>query len=126
MVYGWLLSLCVPPVILAGYYLVFRRRLGLLRGAALSIAAIIAIVVGSSRLEGRHLKAQLDSFDLDGDGMFTGDEICPEEEESMVRYTSDVGRTFAPITGTLFAVMYSAIFFGTTSLVRSMRTRRSS
>ena len=52
------------------------------------------------------LEKQLYSFDLNGDGVFSGSEITPEQEEAMIKFIGDTGRTFAPITGVIFSFMY--------------------
>ena len=52
------------------------------------------------------LEKQLYSFDLNGDGVFSDSEITPEQEEAMIKFIGDTGRTFAPITGAIFSFMY--------------------
>ena len=52
------------------------------------------------------LEEQLYSFDLNGDGVFSGSEITPEQEEAMIKFIGDTGRTFVPITGVIFSFMY--------------------
>ena len=52
------------------------------------------------------LEKQLYSFDLNGDGVFSGSEITPEQEEAMIKFINDTGRIFAPITGAIFSFMY--------------------
>ena len=52
------------------------------------------------------LEKQLYSFDLNGDGVFSGSELTPEQEEAMIKFIGDTGRTFAPITGAIFSFMY--------------------
>lgn len=58
-----------------------------------------------------YLDYQLNKFDLDGDGFFGGTEITKEQEEAMERVTNDTGRTFAPITGFIFCLLYFSIFY---------------
>lgn len=58
-----------------------------------------------------HYKYELDKFDLDGDGMFSGKELTPEMDEAMKRLTSDTGRTFAPITGVVISPIYNGFWF---------------
>lgn len=48
---------------------------------------------------GVYLDARLDSFDLDGNGFFSGEEITPEQEAAMSAVTNDTARTLAPVTG---------------------------
>lgn len=43
------------------------------------------------------LTIYLNSFDLDGDGFFSGDEITPEQQQAMQRVSNDTGRALAPL-----------------------------
>lgn len=52
------------------------------------------------------LEKELYSFDLNHDGVFSGSEICPEQELAMKAFIQDTGRTFAPITGAFFSLIY--------------------
>ncbi|MEM9079411.1 MAG: hypothetical protein AAGC74_01825 [Verrucomicrobiota bacterium] len=56
------------------------------------------------------LKRNLEKFDLDGDGAFSGEEITPEMEKAMEAVTQDTGRTFAPITGLVICPVYSGFW----------------
>jgi len=57
-----------------------------------------------------YLEYRLDSFDLNGDGFFTGEENTPEKEKYMSLVTNDTGRTFAPFTGLVYSFLYAALF----------------
>jgi hypothetical protein len=63
---------------------------------------------------------RLRAFDHNGDGFFSGEEVTPEQVAALERVTNDTGRTFAPITGALFALAYSGLFFGALSAARSL------
>lgn len=56
-----------------------------------------------------YLRAELDAFDLDGNGFFTSEERNEAQREAMIKVTSDTGRAFAPITGAIFAFGYMSI-----------------
>lgn len=57
------------------------------------------------------LTAEMNSFDLDGDGGIGGAELTPEAERAMEEWASDTGRSFAPITGIpLTAIWYTILF----------------
>ena len=123
MHHAWIAAFLVAPAILLCDWALLGRRLGLLRGALLSAASIVAIVVGTSVLYDRHLHAELGTFDRDGDGMFAGDEANTEQERALSRVANDLSRTLAPITGGAFAVVYSALVFGGTATAIHMRRR---
>ena len=58
-----------------------------------------------------HLYAEMNKFDLDGDGGIGGVELTPEAERAAQEWASDTGRTFAPFIGLpLSAIWISACF----------------
>lgn len=73
------------------------------------ISVFIVFLLGIYCYE-MYLEYRLDSFDLNGDGFFTGEENTPEKEKYMSLVTNDTGRTFAPFTGLVFSFLYSALF----------------
>ena len=62
-------------------------------------------------MSGFYLEYQLNQYDIDGDGIFSGSEISPNQQEAMQKVISDTGRTFAPFTGFIFCGIITAIFF---------------
>jgi hypothetical protein len=54
-----------------------------------------------------YLEFQLNKFDLNNDGIFSGLEITASQELAMSRVTSDTGITFAPFTGFIFSGLIS-------------------
>ena len=61
--------------------------------------AFYSFIVGSAALTDIKYKKELDSFDINKDGLFSGQEITPEQEAAMFRLTNDVGRNFTVFTG---------------------------
>lgn len=57
------------------------------------------------------LKNELNSFDLNGDGFFTNEEITSEQQIAMRRVISDTGRNLAPILGIIYSLIYYVIIF---------------
>ena len=85
---------------------------GLLQALVLYISILVIVKIIDIRLE-----QKLNSFDLDGDGMFGGTEITPEQEKAMFDYINDTGRNFAPITGGIFACVYIPLAIGTEYII---------
>lgn len=75
-----------------------------------------------------HYKYELDKFDLDGDGTFSGEELTPEMDKAMKNLTNDTGRTFAPITGAIISPIYNGfwftIFWGITYIRNRIKIKR--
>ena len=64
------------------------------------------LIQGGVYFTNAHLRAALDAFDVDNNGVFTTDEINEAQRAAMRRVVSDTGRALAPITGAVFAVGY--------------------
>ena len=84
-------------------YFKTKSRLLFLAFSGLGIYFIILLGAHLTRID---LQSQLDAFDLNGDGFFSGHEITPALEEAVQRATSDTGSALAPITGAIFSVIY--------------------
>ena len=74
------------------------------------------LIQGSVQLIEWTLQMQLDSFDLNHDGIFSPDEITPQQEQAFNQafnnVVSDTGRALAPITGAIDSIFYNSIVFG--------------
>lgn len=57
------------------------------------------------------LKNELNSFDLNGDGFFTNEEITSDQQIAMRRVISDTGRNLAPIIGIVYSLIYYVVLF---------------
>ena len=58
-----------------------------------------------------HLEAELDKFDLNGDGGFDSSEMTPAAQQAMDDFTHDTGRTFAPIFGAPITAIWLLLNF---------------
>ncbi len=84
----------------------FSRKLRNVSISVISAVFIYVSIVASVAYIEYSLDAELAAFDLNGDGVFSGNEINIEQERAMHRVTADTGRTFAPFTGAIFSVIY--------------------
>lgn len=70
------------------------------------------------------LEARMNSFDLDGNGSFSGAELTAEAKEAMEDWSSDTGRNFAPIFGVPFTMIWYSLtmglLFGVGAIVKSL------
>ena len=104
------LAYCMPLVL----FLVSRRAAKYITPARLAVAnffATYAVIVLGVYMYEIYLEIKLASFDLDGDEIFSEKERTPEQQGYMRLVTWDTGRTFAPITGLIFAFLYSVLYF---------------
>jgi energy-coupling factor transporter transmembrane protein EcfT len=72
---------------------------------------IYLFIVGSATYDDIYYQWDLNRYDVDKDGIFSGDEITNVQEAAMSRLTSDVGRNFAFVTGFIFAIIISGTVY---------------
>ena len=73
--------------------------------------SIYGLIVGLAMFQDIYLHWNLNRYDLNKDGIFTGEEICEEQKNAMNRVIRDFGRNFAVITGLIFSAIISFPIF---------------
>ena len=58
-----------------------------------------------------YLQNNLNSFDIDKNGFFSGCEITIEQKKAMQKLSSDTGRNFSFITGLFYSAILSGIIY---------------
>ena len=114
----------VPIAILAMIYFGSQSLKNKPSDIKLVIANFIVIyllVVVSVFIYDFYLEYKVSTFDLDGDGFFSNRESTPEYLEYSSRLTNDVGRNFAPITGFVFAFLWTAFFYLLLKVIRFIK-----
>lgn len=96
----------VPVIICVMNNNLYSGRLRSVSISAISAVLVYLLILGSVTFIEFKLDAELAAFDLNGDGVFSGSEITPEQEHAMHQVIADTGRTFAPITGAVFSIFY--------------------
>ena len=77
---------------------------------ATGVAGYVVLLVAVWAVDAK-LEAEMNAFDLNGDGSFSGAELTPAAERAMEEWSSDTGRTFAPIFGVpITAIWYTIVF----------------
>lgn len=66
--------------------------------------------VGSSLFDNIYYQWDLNRYDLNQDGFFSGKELTPDQDKAMFRLTNDVGRNFSFITSLTPAFIVSSIY----------------
>jgi len=79
--------------------------------SAVVFFSIYGLIVGLAMFQDIYLDWNLNRYDLNKDGIFTGPEICNEQKNAMDRVIRDVGRNFAVITGLIFSEIISLPIF---------------
>ena len=74
------------------------------------------------KIDGYMLEQHANSFDLDGDGMFSASEITPGQAKASFAYTNDLGRNLAPYIGIVLAVLYFVVLFAVLSIMGRKKT----
>ena len=106
----FVITLLVPWAILVANAKLFLGKHKVIF-AIVSIAFVFASLMLQVNLIDSRLEKELYAFDLNGDGVFSGLEVNPAQEEAMANFVNDTGLAMAPITGAIFSVIYTAISF---------------
>ena len=72
---------------------------------------IYLFIVGGATYSDISSELDLQKFDLNGDGFFSGNEITPELKDVMNIVISDTGRNFSFITGIIFSGIIAFFIF---------------
>lgn len=67
--------------------------------------------VGNAAFDDIFFQWELNKYDLNKDGFFSGEELTEEQDKAMNRLISDVGRNFSVITGFIFAFIVSILVY---------------
>ncbi len=79
--------------------------------------AFYSIAIAYSFYLSAHYQDVLNTYDLNGDELFSGNEITPEQEKAMRNVVSDTGRNFVFIVGAVYAIIVSGIVVGVRKMV---------
>ncbi len=101
----------LPPAIILSTKLWGVNFSSALKFSIYIFAVIYGLIIYSSLLTEFYLDYQLNKFDLNNDGMFSGAEVTQGQQLAMQKVVSDTARTFAPFTGFVFSGLISLIFY---------------
>lgn len=125
LMFAYGLALLVPPAVLVLNTWRFAGRLGLGRSICLSAVAIWLLVMVTATGYDRYLANALAAHDIDRDGIFSGSELTPAQNDAMTLVVNDLSRSLAPFTGAVVAILYSTAFFLGVALWRYLFRSRS-
>ena len=115
--------LCVMTLILLA---IWNKRIRLSRGQIFFISTLIFVFtylyfVGTALFEDMYCQWDVNKYDLNQDGIFSGTEIDPYQEAAMGRLTNDTGRNLSVVIGLIFALATSLMFYGTIWTYKRLR-----
>ncbi|WP_117879350.1 hypothetical protein [Aureibaculum luteum] len=99
----------IISILILGIIFVKRKRIfgnGKLKLFWISLTVFFLfylLIVGGATYSNIYAQWNLNKFDLNKDGFFSGIEITLEQNEAMRNLTSDTGRNFSLITGLIFS-----------------------
>ena len=73
--------------------------------------AVYFFIVSFATYTAIYYQWDLNKFDLNGDGFFSGHEITAEQKVAMNKLTNDIGRNFSFITGLILSALISIPVF---------------
>lgn len=107
-----LISLILFILILALWKKIFSRsKKKTIWVSILFFLIIYTIIVGSAALEDIYCQWDLNKYDLNMDGFFSGNEICTNQQAAYERLINDLGRNLTVFTGLIFSGVISLSVF---------------
>ncbi len=82
------------------------------------------LIVGEATYSDIYAQWNLNKFDLNKDGFFSGNEITSEQNEAMRNLTNDTGRNLSIITGLIFSGIIAGFVFGIGKITEIIKKKR--
>lgn len=82
--------------------------------ALTTVAGFVLLGAGAWASEA-YLKAELDRFDLDGDGSIGGSELTPDAQKALDEWASDTGRAMVVFTGIPLSALWAGAWLAALS-----------
>ena len=107
-----LISLILFLLILTRWLTIFSRsKKKTVWVSILTFLMIYTIIVGSATFEDIYCQWDLNKYDLNMDGFFSGNEINTNQQAAYDRLINDLGRNFTVFTGLIFSGVISLFVF---------------
>ena len=119
----------IPTIIAVGIYYVSKFSKwnpSNLRLALINFVVIYLLIIIGVFIYDVYLSYKVSTFDLDGDGFFTGEEWTPEYAKYSAKLVNDLGRNLVPITGFIISFLNSILFFVILTLGKIIKRRKTS
>jgi len=94
--------------------------------AVVVFLSVYLLILGLAIITDVYYQWNLERYDLDGDGFFSGKEQTKEQQVAMQKLTNDVGRNFSFITGFIFAFIIGILTYICSKLYYSNLSKNSS
>ncbi len=102
----------VIALIFAILFLIFSFKYKYKRKLLINLfLGIYILIIAYVILYDIYLQNNLNSFDIDKNGFFSGSEITIEQKKAMQKLSSDTGRNFSFITGLFYSAILSGIIY---------------
>ena len=102
---------CIPILMLMSVKLWYSAVSKRVARSLLFFAIFYGVIVYGAAIQEVYLDRELAKFDLNGDGIFSGNELTAEQGAAMSRVVRDTARTFAPYTGFVLSGIASIILY---------------
>lgn len=86
------------------------------------LIAFYGLIVGVAAFEDAYAQWDVNRYDLNSDGFFSGEEVTEEQEAAMFRLTSDVGQNLAMLTGLIFTALMALPVYILVRLIVKLKT----
>lgn len=120
----FLIATAIPTSLWLTNIVLHKKWLNPLRIALISSISLYLILMALVFGYEFYLKYELQKFDLNEDGFFSGPELTEAQSDTMRKITNDTGRTFAPVTGGILVCLYFSLIWLTGIILRKFVDRR--
>lgn len=99
-----------------------KFKLTITKIAFLSTLLFYVMIVATAFFLKFKYQYELDSFDVNKDGFFSGNEINDEQQKAMQNVIADTGRNLAPIFGIVISIIYLIVLLPILLLIDKLYT----
>lgn len=110
MLFLYLVAIMPPVISIALHRFVFMDKFSIKALAWANFVIFYTACIAYAIAVDYWIEMDLNSYDLDGDGIFSEAEQTPGQKEAMFRYISDLGRKLLPIFGLVYGLAHTACF----------------
>ena len=118
-----ILIIAFPLLVFLFNRFLLKKWLNTYEMALIIFVGVFFIIAVVPYIKDYFMMQQLETFDLNGDGLFSEQEKTPEAKQLIQSLSNNTGLAFAPIVGLIVAILYSGLFYWSLTIYNWLRQR---